>query len=172
VINPVVYVEFEDITEASRIQKEIVGAGVASGDDLAEARREHVRELEAKLILSSSVRGWNISENIIFEKNISADEGVEFGYSVGASRPLGDLASASPCRLCRENFVAGVEAYGGLGSSKERGLAETRHFAAPVIAWHLSDRMTVKASVGLGLTEASEAYLVRFGWAYEFTPGR
>ena len=108
---------------------------------------------------------------LVYEKNLSADEGFEFGYSVGVSRPLGGLASGTSCRLCRENFVAGVEAYGGLGESKDFTLADTRHFLAPVVAWHLSDRMMIKASAGFGLTDASERYLFRFGWAYEMPIG-
>jgi len=170
-VNPVIYVEFESISEASRIQKEIVGGGAISNASIDELSEEHVNELEAKLILSSAVRGWNVSENFIVEKNLSEDEGFEFGYSVGISRPLGGLASGTSCRLCRENFVAGVEAYGGLGESKDFTLADTRHFLAPVVAWHLSDRMMIKASAGFGLTNASERYLFRFGWAYEMPIG-
>lgn len=167
-INPVLYVEYENINEASRIQKEIVGSGPLSIEPIAELRREHAHELEGKLILSSAVRGWNVSENVIFEKNLSAEEGVELGYSVGVSRSLGGLASGTTCYFCRENFVVGAEAYGGLGSTSERGLSDTRHFVAPVVGWHLTGRSTLKASVGFGLTEASDRYLVRVGWAYEF----
>lgn len=167
-INPVLYVEYENITEASRIQKEIVGSGPLSLEPIAELRQEHAHELEAKLILSSAVRGWNISENFIVEKNLSEDEGLELGYSVGVSRPLGGMASGATCYFCRENFVLGAEAYGGLGSTQERGLSDTRHFVAPVVGWHLTGRSTLKGSVAFGLTEASDRYLVRIGWAYEF----
>jgi len=170
-VNPVLYVEYESINEASRIQKEIVGRGSLPFEPIDDLRREHQHEMEAKLILSSVVRGWNVSENLVFEKNLSADEGVELGYSVGVSRPLGGLASGTSCRFCRENFVAGIEAYGGLGSTKERGLSDTRHFLAPVLAWHLTERTTLKVSTGVGLTEASDRYLVRVGWAYEFPIG-
>ncbi len=166
-INPVLYVEYESINEASRIQKEIVGSGRLSSEPIADLRREHARELEAKLILSSAVRGWNVSENIIVEKNLSADEGVEFGYAVGVSRSLGGLASGIACRFCRENVVAGVEAYGGLGSSQEAALGETRHFIAPVLAWHLGGRSTLRVSTGFGLTRASDRVLLRVGYAYE-----
>jgi hypothetical protein len=48
-------------------------------------------------------------------------------------------------------------------------LTDTRHFIAPVIAWHLTDRSTVKASTALGLTDASDRYLVRVGWSYELS---
>ena len=168
-INPVLYFEYEHIDEASRIQKEVVGSGSLSFEPIGVLRREHVHELEAKLILSSALAGWNLSENLIVEKNLSQDEGLEFGYSVGVSRSLGVLASGTSCHLCRENFVAGVEAYGGLGTSKERTLSDTRHFIAPVIAWHVTDRSTLKASTGFGLTAASDRYLVRVGWSYELS---
>lgn len=171
-INPVLYVEYEDINEASRIQKEIVGSGAFPLERLTDLRREHARELEWKLILSSAVRGWNIAENFVFEKNLSENEGVEFGYSIGTSRALASLASGRDCRLCRENFVAGVEVYGGLGSSDERTLGDTRHFVAPVLAWHATPRSTLKVSTGFGLTEASDRVLLRVGWAYEMTTRR
>jgi hypothetical protein len=166
-INPVFYVEYERINEASRIQKEIVGRGALAFEPIDELRQHSAHELEGKLILSSAVRGWNISENVIFEKNLSQDEGVEFGYSVGVSRSLGDLASASTCHVCPENFVLGVEAYGGLGTSQDAGLTDTRHYLAPVLAWHVTDRTTLKVSNGFGLTSASDRNLFRVGFAYE-----
>ena len=166
-VNPVLYVEYESINEASRIQKEIVGSGGIAYEPIADLRRNHARELEAKLILSTVVGGWNVSENIIFEKNLSAAEGLEFGYSVGVSRPIGQLASGTSCHFCAENFVAGVEAYGGLGSTVAFAKDEQRHYVAPVVGWHVTDRSTIKASVGLGLTESSDRYLVRVGWSYE-----
>jgi len=171
-INPVLYVEYENINEASRIQKEIVGSGSLSLEPISELRHEHAHELEGKLILSSTVRGWNLAENFVFEKNLSEDEGVEFGYSVGVSRALGGLASGSVCRFCKENFVLGVEAYGGLGSTNEATLTGTRHFLAPVAAWHLTGRSALKASVGFGLSDASDRYLLRLGWEYEIPVGR
>ena len=45
--------------------------------------------------------------------------------------------------------------------------AESRHFIAPVLAWHVTDRSTLKISTGFGLTTNSDPYLVRAGWAYE-----
>jgi hypothetical protein len=166
-VNPVLYVEYESINEASRIQKEIVSSGGIAYEPIADLRRSHANELEGKLILSSVVGAWNVSENIIFEKNLSAAEGVEFGYSVGVSRPLGTLASGATCHFCAENFVVGVEAYGGLGSTLEFARDEQRHYAAPVLAWHVTDRSTIKASVGVGLTETSDRFLVRVGYSFE-----
>jgi hypothetical protein len=166
-VTPVLYVEYESLNEASRIQKEIVGNGPLAFEPVADLRREHAHELEGRLILSSVIGLWNVSENVIVEKNLSEDEGLEFGYSVGASRSLGGLATGTSCRICRENFVVGVEAYGGMGSSVSRTLDETRHFLAPVLGWHLADRSTLKFSLGFGLTQTSDRYLLRAGWTRE-----
>lgn len=166
-VNPILYFEFENINEGSRIQKEVVG----HADDLDEPNdllaREHARELETKLILSSNVHDWNISENFIVEKNFSENEGYEFGYSFGVSRPLARLASAGNCRFCRENLVAGIEFYGGLGSSRQFGFDDTAHYVAPVLAWQVSDNGTLHFSPGIGLTGASTPVLLRFGYSYE-----
>ena len=116
-INPVLYLEYEGINEASRIQKEIVGNAPGFGEPNSELSQTHAHELETKLILSSNFHDWNLAENFIAEKNLSQNEGFEFGYSLGVSRPLATLASGAKCRLCRENLSAGVEVYGGLGSS-------------------------------------------------------
>jgi hypothetical protein len=172
-VNPVLYLEYEHTNEASRIQKEILGSGALEFEPIAALRAVPARELEGKLILSSAVRGWNVAENLIFEKNLSEDEGIEFGYSVGLSRPLATFAKGTGCRVCAENFVAGIEAYGGLGSTLAFARDEQRHYLAPVVAWRISDRATLKASVAAGLTAASDRVLVRVGYAYEFsTRGR
>jgi hypothetical protein len=166
-LNPVIYVEYENINEASRIQKEIVGAGGVSFEPVAALRQEHAHELEGKLILSSTFGGWNVSENFVVEKNLSENEGVEFGYAVGASRPLGGLARGTACRACAENFSVGAEVYGGLGSSQAFARAEQRHYLAPVFGWQVGQRTSLKASIGFGLTETADRYLLRLGLAYE-----
>src|SRR5438270_12019981 len=54
-VNPVLYVEYEDITGADRIFKEVVGFDTFEDllEPVREARHEKKREAEAKLILSS-----------------------------------------------------------------------------------------------------------------------
>jgi hypothetical protein len=170
-INPVLYIEYESITEASRIQKEIVGSGGLEFEPIAELREEHEHEVEAKLILSSATHGWNVSENFIVEKNLSQDEGFEFGYAVGVARPLGGIASGNACRLCRENFTVGAELFGGLGSSEGLARDDQRHYIAPVVGWRVGGRLFVKGSLGFGLTDTTERYLLRFGAAYELPVG-
>jgi hypothetical protein len=166
-INPVLYLEYENLNEASRIQKEVEGGApdVSSRNALLTPELDH--ELESKLILSSDYRDWNIAENFIAAKNFSQSEGVEFGYSFGVSRPLGTLASGAACRFCRENFIAGVEIYGGLGSTLGFGFYDTAHYIAPVFAWAISDNSTLRFSPGFGLTQESNPVLFRFGYTYE-----
>ena len=69
-INPVLYLEFEDINGADKTLLEVVNHDAK--DDLiapnAEARQEKQREIEAKLILSSYFKGWTVAENFIAEK--------------------------------------------------------------------------------------------------------
>jgi hypothetical protein len=167
-INPVLYLEYESVNEASRIQKEIEGGGPDLTSRNSLLRSEHARELETKLILSSDYHDWNIAENFIATKNLSESEGFEFGYSFGIARPLAALASGDECRFCRENFVAGIEMYGGLGSTLGFGIHDTAHYVAPVISWAVSDNSTLRFSPGIGLTHESNPVLIRFGYAYEF----
>ena len=166
-INPILYFEYENINEATKIYKEVVGNAGISPERNADLARVHAHELETKLILSSSIHDWNVSENFIVEKNLSADEGFEFGYALGASRPLSKLASGAECRFCRENFNVGAEFYGGLGTTNGFGFHETAHYVAPVIAWQVSDNSSIHFSPSFGLTNVSYPVLLRFGYAYE-----
>jgi hypothetical protein len=166
-INPVLYLEYEGVNEASRIQKEIVGHSELSDERNAELADTHAHELETKLILSSNVRDWNLAGNFIVEKNLSATEGFEFGYSLGVARPLAKLATGGECRWCRENFIAGVEMYGGLGSTLDLSLHDTAHYIAPVIRWQISDNSSIHFSPVIGLTHVSNPVVLRFGYSYE-----
>jgi hypothetical protein len=167
-INPVLYVEFEDINGADKALSEIVNHD--SVEDLAvpnsEARTERKREIETKLILSSYYKGWNISENFIGEKNL-ANEPWEFGYAVGVSRPLTLLASPKLCAFCPENLKAGIEAYGGLGTWHQFGLPGTAHYVAPLISWELPNGTSLRVSPGFGLNRDSARFLLRLGISYE-----
>ena len=166
-INPVLYLEYEDINEADRIQKEVEGGAPDVSSSNALLRQIKDRELESKLILSSDVHDWNLAGNFIVAKNLSRNEGFEFGYALGFSRPLATLASGSNCRFCRENFSTGMEFYGGLGSTLGFGLNDTAHYVAPVMAWMISDHATLRFSPGFGLTHESNPVLLRFGYSYE-----
>ncbi len=166
-INPVFYVEFEDISGADKTLKEVVGFD-GQEDGLVPnsiAREDKQRELETKLILSSNVGGWNIAENIIAEKNLS-DEPWEFGYAAAFSRPLSFLASANECVWCRENFQAGAEFYGGLGTANKFTVHGTSQYIAPTLGWQVHNAM-FKIAPTFGLTDESYRVMLRFGVTYE-----
>ncbi|MGH9495018.1 MAG: hypothetical protein ACRD3B_08480 [Candidatus Sulfotelmatobacter sp.] len=171
IINPVLYIEYEHISGADKVLKEIEGHDVEAdnGDPNAEARQEHQNELETKLLLSSTFKGWNVAENTIATKNLS-NEPWEFGYAIGVSRPLGMKASPQRCNFCRENFIAGAEMYGGLGDRYSFGLHATSHYLAPVLVWNLPSSWTVRLSPGFGLNDNSHKFLLRWGLSHEF-PG-
>lgn len=167
-INPVLYLEFENINGADRSLLEIVNHD--GSDDLTmpntEARFEKKRELEAKLILGSYFKGWTIAENFIAEKNVKHAP-FEFGYAVGISRPLALEARAERCNFCAENIQVGLEVYGGLGTHEHFGVSGTSHYVSPTVAWTLANGTTFKLSPGFGVTENSTSYLLRFGVFYE-----
>jgi hypothetical protein len=170
-INPVLYMEYEHKSGADKILKEGEGHDVES-DFLtpnAEARKEHINEIELKLLLSSTFKGWNFVENTLAAKNLS-NSPWEFGYALGASRPLGLKASAKRCSFCRQNFIAGAEMYGGLGDRHSFGLHETSHYFAPIVAWNLPSDWTLRLSAGFGLNNHSHRFLLRWGVSRE-VPG-
>jgi hypothetical protein len=167
-INPVLYVEYENTNGADKTMIEVVGFDGAAdhAGPNSEARQEHDHELETKLILSSDYKGWNISENFIGEKNLG-HEPWEFGYGVGASRPLRLAATPQPCNFCRENILVGAEIYGGLGTSSNLTLSGTSHYIAPIVAWQIPSGVTFRLSPGFGLTGASHGFILRWSVSYE-----
>jgi hypothetical protein len=168
VINPVLYVEYEHINGADKIMKEVEGHDVEAGklDPNHDLKQEHKQELEFKLILSSTFKGWNFAQNTIATKNL-ANEPWEFGYAIGASRPLALKASSRRCSFCRQNFIAGAEMYGGLGDRYSFGLHETSHYLAPVLAWNIPAGWTLRVSPGFGLNDTSSRFILRWGVARE-----
>jgi hypothetical protein len=81
-INPVLYFEYENINEASRIQKEVLGHAEHSNVSLQDLKNETAREIEAKLILSSDIGSWNIARN----QAIKVSPG--FGLTANSDRML------------------------------------------------------------------------------------
>jgi len=169
-VNPVLYLEYERTSGADKILKEVEGHDVEADYAVpnAIARKEHDHELEWKLLLSKTFSGWNVAENTLATKNLTGGNPWEFGYAIGASRPLALKASAKRCSFCRENFIAGVEMYGGLGDRHDFGLHDTSHYLAPVAAWNLPSGWTVRLSAGFGLNDNSHRFLLRWGVSREF----
>jgi len=168
-VNPVLYMEYEQINEADKIIKEVEGHDVESDRAVrnAIARQTLNHELEFKLLLSKTFKGWNAAVNPLATKNLLPGNAWEFGYAIGASRPLALKASAARCNFCRENLIAGVEMYGGLGDTESFGLHETSHYLAPAVAWNLPSGWTLRVSPGFGLNDNSHRLLVRWGLSRE-----
>ena len=167
-VNPVLYVEYEHLTAADKALREIVGFD--GKKDLAVpnrvAQQERLHEFETRLILSSNIGEWNVTGNVIGEKNVHGDPW-EFGYALGLSRPLA-TAAGKRCAFCAERFSAGVELYGGAGTWRKFTLRGTSQYAAPVLSWTLPSETTIRVSAGWGLTDESVGTLFRVGVSHEF----
>ena len=83
-INPLLYLEYESLNEASRIAKEVVGEGPDLDVSNSALRVVKVRELETKLILSSDVHRWNVAGNFIVEKICRAARGLSSAMRSGS----------------------------------------------------------------------------------------
>jgi len=169
-INPVLYIEYEQKNGADKILKEVEGLDVETdyADSNASLRKDHAHELEFKLLLSKTYKGWNFAVNPLAAKNLSNNPW-EFGYAMGASRPLALKASANRCTFCPENITAGVEMYGALGDRYHLGLHDTSQYVAPVAAWNLPSGWTLRVSPGFGLNDMSHRFLMRWGVSREFS---
>lgn len=168
-INPVLYVEYENVNKTDKSYLEITGNTSSQTLAVTNAalRQELERSIEGKLILSSNAKGWNFSENIIAEKAVNEAEAWEFGYSLGTERPLTLKASARQCTFCLPNWSAGAELFGGLGTRYNFGLGQTEQYAGPTVALNTPSGLTYKFSPEFGLNDNSVGVLWRFGVSYE-----
>lgn len=168
-INPVIYVEYERVSDADKSLLEVTGHDSIARFQVNNNQSHKIVEksIESKLILSSNFKGWNVSENIIAEKNIS-NEPWEFGYAVAASRPLSLLGSAKRCTFCSQNINLGAELYGGLGDRYSFGLKQTSQYAGPTVALNSPSGFTYVFSPQFGLNDNSIGLIWRFKVSYEF----
>jgi hypothetical protein len=169
-INPVLYIEYENLKLSDRSLLEVTGHDSVSDLLLTNGQggSEKERELELKLILSSNFRGWNVSENFIAEKDLNEPEPWEFGYALGVAHPLTLKAGSRACVFCRENFTAGAELYGGLGTLDSFGLDATSQYLGPTVGFNIPRGPTVSFSPNFGLNSNSAGLLFRFSISYEF----
>jgi hypothetical protein len=168
-VNPVLYAEYADLDAADKTLVEVVGRD--DKEDLIQpnqsARRDKAREIEARLILGSSFKGWTLAENLITEKSLRHAP-FEFGYTLGVSRPLSLAPHPAPCNLCAKNFQAGLEMYGGVGTTHDLNFTGTSQYVAPVASWTLTSGTTFRVSPAFGVTRASVPFLLRIGVSYGF----
>jgi hypothetical protein len=173
-INPVFYLEYEDVNAADKSFLEITGNTSIATLQVPNAQlvKEIERSIETKLILSSNVKGWNLSENFIAEKALNESEPWEFGYALAASRPLALAGSGNRCVFCRQNISAGAELFGGLGTADGFGVGQTEQYLAPTVALNTPSGFTYKFSPEFGLNDNSAGVLWRFGVSYEISQFR
>jgi hypothetical protein len=166
-INPVLYIEYEDVNGADKSVLEVTGHdSIADFQGRnADSRGDISRTMEGKLILSSNPKGWNISENWIMEKDMMGGAW-EFGYAVGASRPLALAASSRACTFCRQNFSAGAEVYGGLATVHDFGFHDTSQYAGPTAYFNIPHGPTLGFSPQFGLN-SNAGVLWRLKVSYE-----
>lgn len=167
-INSVLSVGWEDGNAANKSIVEVEGHSGEDDfnvrNDVARRIREH--EIELKLVLSRDHKGWNFAGNVIGVKDLAGTPW-EFGYSLGASRPLSTTDANTRCTFCRHSFSTGLEFYGGLGDAHSFGLQNTSHYLGPVFSWQISERFAVKAGPNFGLTPQSQHVLVHFAFIYD-----
>jgi hypothetical protein len=168
-VNPVLYVEYENHNEADKSFLEVMDHDSITDEQVsnAELRKETERSIEGKLILSSNLKGFNFSENIIAEKPVNKPEPWEFGYALAVAHPLALKGSSRQCTFCRQNFDAGAELFGGLGTRYDFGLKGTAQYAGPTLAFNAPRGVTLKFSPEFGLNDNSAGVLWRFGVSYE-----
>ena len=167
-INPVLYLEYEDVNGADKSVLEVTGHdGIANFQARnADGRGDISRTMEGKLILSSNPKGWNISENWIAEKNMMGGAW-EFGYAVGAGRPLTLQGGSRACAICRQNFSAGAEVYGGLATVHDFGFHDTSQYAGPTVDFDVPHGPMIGFSPQFGLNSDSAGVLWRIKISYE-----
>lgn len=153
-LNPVLYIEYEDLSPDTKYLMEVSGREDAL--PVAKARpRERV--LETRLILSQDMGLLNIAANWLNESDL--DTGItHFGYALGLNYGL------------TSDIMLGLEMFGGLGDSKKGVTARgsiTQHYASPNIRIKLTPDWSVKAGGAIGLTNVSQD-IFRLAVSYEF----
>jgi len=160
-LNPVLYIEYEDLSEDTKYIMEMSGREDATGQVKVRPRE---RVLETRLILSQDLSDtMNVAFNWLNESDL--DTGVTaFGYAAGLNyrlRGLSPLLSGT---------MFGLELFGGLGDSNKGLTADgaiTQHYLAPNFRISLSPAWRLKIGGTIGLTNVSQD-LFRFTLGREF----
>lgn len=186
-LNPMLYVEYEDLDPLTRYKMEVSGwIRPPYHDPGGETDRERI--LESRLVLSHDFGPLNLAFNWINESDLNASGFTAFGYSLGARYDFnhghygsrgddqgvahaGHHASAVSHEAGRVSHrpSLGLELYGGLGDTRRLAFEPSRqeHYLQPVMMVHLSKRVMLHVGAAIGLSKASDN-LVRTALAIEF----
>ena len=186
-LNPVLYMEYEDLDPSTRFKMEVSGREDGAGEPASEPSRERI--METRLLLSRDFGPWNIAFNWINETDLLRGGFTDFGYAFGIRRTLGNhrheprqegeagenhdgrhgLPPGSPVKTRRWMPASiGIEFFGGLGNINAFGgsFKEQQHYVSPIIMFHPHKRVMLHIAPAIGLTPVSDD-LLRFGLALE-----
>ncbi len=86
-LNPVLYMEYEDLDPTTRFRMEVSGREDGKGEPRElEGKRERI--LETRLILSRDFGPWNLAFDWINETDTRRDGFTDFGYATGIRRNM------------------------------------------------------------------------------------
>ena len=180
-LNPVLYVEYENLKRDHEYLLEVTGR-----TDTPEGPQATKHEVESKLILGQDLTNkLDVAFNWINETNLDTGRW-EFGYALGLNYALYGEANQeaeehgenervkqsehSPSWTVNEMKI-GAELYGGLGDST-LGLSldphVTQQYAGLNLRTEFSNGLEIMVGGAAGLTEESERGLLRLMLGYEF----
>lgn len=171
-LNPVIYIEWEDLSEDTKYLMEVSGR-----EDAEEREKDRPREriLESRLILGQDItEKLDVALNWINESDLDTG-GTAFGYAVGLNYKLSALPGR-PIKHSEEEHGyhpevrIGLELFGALGDNDKGITADgsiTPHYLAPNILFHITENTMVKFGGAIGLTNVSQD-LFRAAIGYEF----
>ena len=177
-LNPMLYLEYEDLDPATRYKMEVSGwIDPPYAETGGEPDRERI--LETRLVLSQDFGPVNVAFNWINETDLENGH-TPFGYSLGAMWMLHhheehehEKTKSSEEKEEEEEHGEGVglglELYGALGDTKSFGLTPSRqeHYVGPIFMYHLNDHWMFHTQLAVGLSKASDN-LFRMNFGYEF----
>lgn len=170
-LNPVLYAEWEDLSEDTKYLMEVSGRTDAEEHEKARPRE---RIFETRLILGQDItERLDVAFNWINESDF--DTGVTaFGYAAGLNYKL--TKRPNHVRHIEEEhgyhpeIRLGVELFGGLGDSDKGITADsgvTAHYLGVNALYHMTQKVMVKFGGAIGLTNVSQD-LFRLAVGYEF----
>jgi len=188
--NPVLYVEYEDLSLDTRYKMEVSGwVRPPYRDNGKEPDRERI--METRLVLSQDFGPWNVAANWINESDLQNDGLTAFGYAVGVrynfngghyAHAMEKSTAHDPATAATEHAhhehaeharwyrpSVGLEFYGALGDTEAFALEPKRqqHYVQPVVMFHLNEHVMFHLGFAFGLSKASDD-LLRTALAVEF----
>ena len=175
-LNPVLYVEYEQLEPEHRYKRAVTGRTdeerteeVDNAEEEKEEGTEH--EIESKLLLGQDVTDrLDVAFNWINE--VKLDNGKwEFGYALGFNYALFEAEKKAGHGWDLAEVKIGAELFGGLGDN-EKGLTldpdKTQQYAGVNLKGEFANGVSVTIGGAFGLTHGSEDAILRTAIGYEF----